>query len=102
MSTSYPIARQVVRVPQDSTTATVTVTFYNADGTVRDLSSAKELWALPMLGKDAKTVVDSLTALAQWYGAPLVLKADNDGVFGARTVKDWAEANGVLMLYSPP
>jgi len=40
MSTSYPIARQVVRVPQDSTTATVTVKFHNANGTVRDLSGA--------------------------------------------------------------
>jgi transposase len=69
---------------------------------VRDVPSTRQLWALPTLGKSSKTVVDSLDALVGWHGAPLVLKIDNDGVFRARDVHEWAGHHGVLLLYSPP
>lgn len=69
---------------------------------VRDLPSHYEIWAQPTLGKTVKTVLDALTALVRWYGAPLALKLDNDGVFRSRAVREWAERHGVLLLFSPP
>jgi len=69
---------------------------------VRDLASGCELWTLPILGKSAKTAIDSLTALIRWYGAPLVLKLDNDGVFRAGVFKRWANDAGIRLLFSPP
>lgn len=69
---------------------------------VQDLGSECQLWSLPTIGKDEATVVGSLEALVRWYGAPLVVKLDNDGVFRAAAVRAWAERHGVLLLYSPP
>ena len=69
---------------------------------LRDLGSESELWALPILGKDTKVVIHSLKALVQWYGAPLVLKLDNDGVFRSLEFKRWAREAGIRLLYSPP
>lgn len=40
MATSYPRASQVIRVPKDSTNATVTVRFHDEYGQPRDLSGA--------------------------------------------------------------
>ncbi len=69
---------------------------------VRDLASTYQLWALPMISKDSRAVIQTLAALTRWHGAPLVLKLDNDGVFRASVVKAWAERHGVRLLYSPP
>ena len=69
---------------------------------IRDVPSTQQLWALPSLGKSAKVVVDSLEALVRWYGAPLALKVDQDGVFRAEIVQEWARRHDVLLLYSPP
>jgi transposase InsO family protein len=69
---------------------------------VRDLGSGCELWTLPILGKCAEVAIHSLKALVHWYGAPLVLKLDNDGVFRSHAVKRWAREVGIRLLYSPP
>lgn len=68
---------------------------------VRDLPSEHLPWSLPILGKAVDTVLGSLNALVRWYGAPLVLKLDNDGVFVVKELQTWAERHGVLLLYSP-
>ena len=69
---------------------------------VRDLASGCELWTLPILGKSAAVAMHSLKALVHWYGAPLVLKIDNDGVFRSHAFKRWAREAGIRLLYSPP
>ena len=69
---------------------------------VRDLGSSCELWTLPIIGKSTQVVIHSLKALVHWYGAPLVLKLDNDGVFRSLDLKRWAREAGTRLLYSPP
>jgi len=69
---------------------------------VRDLASGYQILGLPCPDKSASIVVALLESLARWYGAPLVLKCDNDGAFRSEEVKAWAERCDVLLLYSPP
>jgi transposase InsO family protein len=68
---------------------------------VRDLPSGYQLWALPTIGKHTRTVIQALEALVKWYGAPLVLKLDNDGVFRSEALRAWAREHRILLLYSP-
>jgi transposase InsO family protein len=68
---------------------------------VRELSSGYQLWALPTIGKHARTVIHALEALVKWHGAPLVLKLDNDGTFRGGELRSWSWKHGVELLFSP-
>lgn len=67
---------------------------------VRDLTSGNFLLALPTLDREAATVVQALRFLFAAYGAPLVLKSDNE--FDADAIRRELEAQGVIPLLSPP
>ena len=82
---------------------------------VRDLASGMQLLALPVPSRELKHVVDALRVLFAQYGAPLVLKSDNefDAGFVSRFGADphaQARANlsallseyQVIALLSPP
>jgi transposase InsO family protein len=69
---------------------------------VRDLGSGRQLLWLPVAEATAAVTVEALASLVAWYGAPLVLKADNGPAFVAAAAQAWATAAGVDWLYSPP
>jgi len=69
---------------------------------IRDLPSSYQLAGLPTLGEDGEGLRRLLDSLVRWYGAPLVLKADNGGAFTAEATREWADQHGVLLLISPP
>jgi hypothetical protein len=69
---------------------------------VRDLSSGNLLWSQAVEHKDAPGVLDALKALFIAYGAPLVIKSDNEGAFSAPEVAALLKAFGVKILLSPP
>ena len=67
-----------------------------------EYGSRKLLSALPTATADASVVIDHLSALVSWYGAPLVSKSDNGSPLVAEdTVRFW-ESCGTRMLLSPP
>jgi transposase InsO family protein len=69
---------------------------------VRDLGSRKLLSALPTVTMNASAVVDLLTALVAWYGAPLVSKSDNGSPLVEEGIQRFWESCGTRMLLSPP
>jgi transposase InsO family protein len=68
---------------------------------VRDLTSGKQLAALPAENATSRLVMTVLEALVRWYGIPLVIKCDNDSAFRNDDVKAWGKKHSVLFLYSP-
>jgi hypothetical protein len=68
---------------------------------VRDLASQCHLAAIAVRRATAQVVRDLLEALCATTDAPLVLKVDNGSAFGL-ALQQWAAANGVCVLYSPP
>lgn len=69
---------------------------------VRDLSSGKQLLALPCDGETEATASAALKELFARWGAPLVLKVDNGSAFIAGAFRALLDAAGVIALYSPP
>jgi hypothetical protein len=69
---------------------------------VRDLASRFHIEALAALKSDSDTVIDLLTALFAWHGAPLVMKCDNGSSFTSEKARRFLEENGVLLMVSPP
>lgn len=69
---------------------------------VRDLSTGKQLLALPAASASAQVVCDALAVLFGEHGPPLVLKADNGSHFTAGEVRALLRAHGVALLLSPP
>jgi transposase InsO family protein len=70
--------------------------------TVRDLASKSTLLSLPVKDKSARNVRDALEALFKAYGAPLVLRSDNDKSFLEWEVQMLLTQNGTLHLLTPP
>jgi transposase InsO family protein len=68
---------------------------------VRDLATGCALLWLPLETKKGKTVALALEYLFRLYGAPLVLKSDNEGVFLVPEVRQLLETWGVIHLLSP-
>lgn len=69
---------------------------------VRDLASGYMILATPCPDASTMSACMALESMTRYVGAPLVLKADNGSAFISQEFKDWAAANGILMLYSPP
>jgi hypothetical protein len=69
---------------------------------IRDLSSGRQLVALPTAHATARFVRRVLEALFRCLGPPLVLKSDNDGPFREEELRAFVRGLGVLWLYSPP
>jgi transposase InsO family protein len=69
---------------------------------VRDLSSGRQLLALPCHDATEATATAALRALLLQHGAPLVVKADNGSAFIAFAFRALLEDHGVTLLYSPP
>jgi len=69
---------------------------------VRDLASGQQLLWQPLAAATAAEVAGALTALFVVCGAPLVLKSDNGGAFGAGVVQEVLGQYGVIPLFSPP
>jgi hypothetical protein len=69
---------------------------------VRDLSSDRQLLALPTRAESAFTAVQAFRELFRVYGAPLVLKADNGSAFIAQPFLDLLASFTVASLFSPP
>lgn len=68
---------------------------------VRDLATGCALLWLPLETKEGKTVALALEYLFRLYGAPLVLKSDNEGVLAVPEVLELLKAWGVIHLLSP-
>lgn len=68
---------------------------------VRDLGSGKALLSLPVPDKGAAGVRDALLALFARYGAPLVLKSDNESSLKSAEVTELLAAHRVVPLHSP-
>ena len=69
---------------------------------VRDLTSGKQLLALPVEKADAPTTMLALKALLRQHGVPLVIKTDNGSAFIAMEMEDFLEQQEVYHLLSPP
>jgi transposase InsO family protein len=69
---------------------------------VRDLSSGYQLCWLPVTAATSAVTCQVLTRLFDFYGAPLVLKADNGPPFRADDTKQFLKNAGVHFLFSPP
>jgi len=67
---------------------------------VRDLASGETIEALPCHTKDGHMAADILAALFRQYGAPLVVKSDNE--FDCEPVNRVLAAHKVVSLLSPP
>lgn len=64
---------------------------------------SKYLWTFPLKNKEAKSVVDSLSALFMRYeGFPRILQSDNGGEFAAKESRMWYESNGIIYRTSRP
>jgi len=68
---------------------------------VRDLGSGKSLLWLPVEHKTGQVVHDALKALFSRWGAPLLVKEDNDLAFRTPGVRGLMSAHGVEYLLSP-
>ena len=75
---------------------------YGAILLVRDLSSGKQLAALPLEHATAEAVEGLLAVLFARHGVPLVLKSDNGSAFREAELGAFARRQGVRWLYSPP
>jgi transposase InsO family protein len=69
---------------------------------VRDLGSGAQLAAVPCRGERATVVGTVLSVLFVAFGAPLVLKHDGGGAFGADATQALLRTHGVVALRSPP
>ncbi len=69
---------------------------------VRDLTSGRQLEALPTIGENGQVARDVLVALILAHGAPLVLKMDNGPAFQADETRELLAKHAILPLYSPP
>ena len=67
---------------------------------VRDLASGAQLLALPCPDREAHRIVTALDHLFAIYGAPLVLKTDNE--FDSVRLGAFLDQNRVIHLLSPP
>jgi hypothetical protein len=67
---------------------------------VRDLASGETIEALPCHTKDGHMAADILEALCRQFGAPLVVKSDNE--FDCGPVNRVLAAHKVVQLLSPP
>jgi transposase InsO family protein len=64
---------------------------------------SKYLWVFPLKDKQAKSVIDSLSALFMRYeGFPRILQSDNGGEFAAKESRQWYESNGIIYRTSRP
>jgi len=64
---------------------------------------SKYLWVFPLKDKEAKSVIDSLSALFMRYeGFPRILQSDNGGEFAAKESRQWYESNGIIYRTSRP
>jgi transposase InsO family protein len=68
---------------------------------VRDLASGCALLWLPIESKEGKNVALALTYLFHLYGAPLVLKSDNEAVLETPDIQKLLKTWGVTHLLSP-
>ena len=75
--------------------------FYRHILLVRDLGSRRNLLWLPVVQKNEHAACAAFQSLVAEHGAPLVLKADNDGAFRGGMIKESAAACGTWILSSP-
>ena len=68
---------------------------------VRDLGSGKSLLWLPLEHKSGQAVHDALKVLFLRWGAPLLIKEDNDKAFRKYEVRELMRDHGVDYLLSP-
>jgi len=69
---------------------------------VRDIGSRCNLLWLPVVQKNELAACAAFRSLVAEHGAPLVLKADNDGAFQGGTMESVTAACGTWILPSPP
>ncbi len=68
---------------------------------VRDLASGEQLAWVPLRSKEAPEIASVLEALAREYGAPLVMKSDNEKVFRSQVVQAFLDRWRITSLLSP-
>jgi transposase InsO family protein len=69
---------------------------------VEDLASGQPIEAICIPGKTSRVVAAILRKLFDQYGAPLVLKSDNDSCFRSEMVRRALAEWNVFLLLSPP
>lgn len=74
---------------------------YTSIFVVRDLGSGKAIEWMPVRGETGREALMVLKRLFALYGAPLVLKSDNDKAFGIDEIEKLCSTWGVIHLWSP-
>jgi hypothetical protein len=69
---------------------------------LRDLASGYRLAVVPIARATTAALLAILRTACAQADAPLVLKLDNGGPCRSQTLRAWATAHGIALLYSPP